>query len=234
MGGAAITIALQQLKGFLGIKHFTKKMDIVSVMKSVFGSIEHGWNWQTIVIGASFLAFLLSAKYLGKNNKKLYWVSAIAPLISVILSTLFVYIAHADKEGVAIVKHIEKGINPLSVNEIYFSGENLLKGFRIGIVAGMIALTVLFRVQLSQYLLLRSFFNVTDIDTSGIHAFEELYRSLVKRDVQLVLANPGRLVLDKLYSSGFPDLIGENKIFLTVAVLADAVLTCSPKIVQEV
>lgn len=40
------------------------------------------------------------------------------------------------------VKHIEKGINPPSINEIYFSGENLLKGFRIGIVAGMIALTV--------------------------------------------------------------------------------------------
>nr|GEX38891.1 sulfate transporter 1.3-like [Tanacetum cinerariifolium] len=78
----------------------------------------------------------------GKKNKKLFWVSAIAPLISVILSTLFVYISHADKQGVATVKHIEKGINPPSVNEIYFSGENLLKGFRIGIVAGMIALTV--------------------------------------------------------------------------------------------
>lgn len=42
MGGAAITIALQQLKGFLGIKHFTKKTDIISVMKSVLGSIDHG------------------------------------------------------------------------------------------------------------------------------------------------------------------------------------------------
>ncbi|KAD6119499.1 hypothetical protein E3N88_10770 [Mikania micrantha] len=469
MGGAAITIALQQLKGFLGIKHFTKKTDIVSVMKSVFGSIDHGvsflsshnytlyeaymiyfflqmlqWNWQTIVIGASFLFFLLSAKYLAKKNKKLFWVSAIAPLISVILSTLFVYISHADKEGVAIVKHIEKGINPSSVNEIYFSGENLLKGFRIGIVAGMIALTeavaigrtfasmkdyqvdgnkemialgtmnvvgsmtscyvatgsfsrsavnymagcqtavsnivmslvvfltLKFLTPLFQYTpnailssiiisaviglidydaailiwkidkfdfvaCMGAFFGVvfasveiglliavsisfakillqvtrprtailgripmtsvyrniqqypeatkvhgvlivrvdsaiyfsnsnytkerilrwlteeedhlrttyqpriqfliiemspvTDIDTSGIHAFEELYRSLVKRDVQLVLANPGRLVIDKLYASGFPDLIGENKIFLTVA---DAVLTCSPKIVHEV
>lgn len=40
------------------------------------------------------------------------------------------------------VKHIEKGINPPSVNQIYFSGKYLLKGFRIGIVAGMIALTV--------------------------------------------------------------------------------------------
>ncbi|KAK4742077.1 hypothetical protein SAY87_000078 [Trapa incisa] len=42
MGGAAITIALQQLKGFLGIKKFTKKSDIVSVMRSVVVSARHG------------------------------------------------------------------------------------------------------------------------------------------------------------------------------------------------
>lgn len=42
MGGAAITIALQQLKGLLGIKKFTKKTDIVSVMTSVFDSAHHG------------------------------------------------------------------------------------------------------------------------------------------------------------------------------------------------
>lgn len=42
MAGAAITIALQQLKGFLGIKEFTKKTDIVSVMHSVTKSAHHG------------------------------------------------------------------------------------------------------------------------------------------------------------------------------------------------
>ncbi|KAH9690844.1 Sulfate transporter 1.3 [Citrus sinensis] len=81
MGGAAVTIALQQLKGFLGIKKFTKKSDIISVMHSVVASAHHG------------------------------------------------------------VKNIKKGINPSSVNEIYFSGDYLLKGFRIGVVAGMIGLT---------------------------------------------------------------------------------------------
>lgn len=40
------------------------------------------------------------------------------------------------------MKHIEKGINPPSLDEIYFSGNYLLKGIRIGIVAGMVALTV--------------------------------------------------------------------------------------------
>nr|DAD21892.1 TPA_asm: hypothetical protein HUJ06_023355 [Nelumbo nucifera] len=142
MGGAAITISLQQLKGFLGIQNFTKKTDIVSVMHSIWSSVHHGWNWQTIFIGAVFLCFLLFSKHIGKKSKRLFWVPAIAPLISVILSTFFVYITRADKKGVQIVKHIEKSINPSSVHEIYFTGHYLLKGFKIGVVAGMIALTV--------------------------------------------------------------------------------------------
>lgn len=444
MAGAAITISLQQLKGFLGIKKFTKKTDIVSVMHSVWASVHHGWNWQTIVIGSSFLAFLLFAKYIGKKNNKFFWIPAIAPLTCVILSTFFVYITHAEKQGVQIVNRIEKGINPLSVDEIYFKGDYLLKGLRIGIVAGMIALTeavaigrtfasmkdyqldgnremvalgtmnvvgsmtscyvatgsfsrsavnymagcqtavsnivmsfvvfltlefitplfeytpnaILASIIISAVLglidyeaailiwkidkfdfvaCMGAFFGVvfvsveiglliavsisfakillqvtrprtatlgriprttvyrniqqypeatkvpgvlitrvdsaiyfsnsnyikerilrwlndeeenlkaehqpniqflivemspiTDIDTSGIHALEELHRSLQKRDVQLVLANPGQTVIDKLHASGFPSLIGEDKIFLTVA---DAVLTCSPKLVEEV
>lgn len=444
MGGAAITIALQQLKGFLGIKDFTKKTDIISVMHSVFGSVHHGWNWQTIVIGTSFLAFLLVAKYIGKKNKKLFWMPAIAPLISVILSTFLVYITRADEKGVAIVKHLEKGINPSSVNQIYFSGEYLGKGFKIGIVAGMIALTEAIAIgrtfaSMKDYTLdgnkemvalgamnvvgsmtscyvatgsfsrsavnymagcntavsnivmsgvvfltlefitplfkytpnailaaiiinavinlidvqaailiwkidkfdfvacMGAFFGVvfssveiglliavsisfakillqvtrprtallgkiprttvyrniqqypdatkvpgvlivrvdsaiyfsnsnyvkerilrwltdeeerimaadlpaihylivemspvTDIDTSGIHALEELYRSLQKREVQLILANPGPVVIDKLHEAKFETLIGDDKIFLTVA---DAVAACSPKLVEEV
>ncbi|XP_010261543.1 PREDICTED: sulfate transporter 1.2-like [Nelumbo nucifera] len=141
LSGTAITIALQQLKGFLGIKDFTRKTDIVSVMRSVWGSVHHGWNWQTIVIGTTFLGFLLLAKHIGKKNKRFFWIPAIAPLISVILSTFFVYIFRADKKGVQIVKHIKKGINQPSVHEIYFTGKYVMKGVKIGAVAGMIALT---------------------------------------------------------------------------------------------
>ncbi|XP_057774803.1 sulfate transporter 1.3-like [Salvia miltiorrhiza] len=444
MGGAAITIALQQLKGFLGIKNFTKKADLISVMQSVFSSAHHGWNWPTIAIGAAFLVFLLVAKYIGKTKKKLFWVPAIAPLVSVVLSTFFVYITHAEKKGVQIVKHIEKGINPASVGEIYFTGDYLLKGVRIGLVAGIIALTeavaigrtfaamkdyqidgnkemvalgamnvagsmtscyvatgsfsrsavnymagcqtavsnivmsvvvfmtlqfmtplfehtpnailssiiisaviglidyeaalliwkidkfdfiacmgaffgvvfasveigLLIAVSISfaklllqvtrprtailgkiprtnvyrniqQYpeaskvpgvLIVRvdsaiCFSNsnyikerilrwltaeeeqlqatglpkiqfliiemspVTDIDTSGIHALEELLRSLQKRDVELVLANPGPVVIDKVHASNLASMIGEDKIFLTVA---DAIQTCSPKFAEDV
>ncbi|ESW08215.1 hypothetical protein PHAVU_009G028500 [Phaseolus vulgaris] len=445
MGGAAITISLQQLKGFLGIKTkmFTTKTDIISVMHSVFNTAHHGWNWQTIVIGASFLGFLLVAKYIGKKNRRLFWLPAIAPLISVILSTFFVFITRADKQGVEIVRKIEKGINPSSVKDLYLTGENLGKGFKIGIVAGMIALTeasaigrtfasmkdyqldgnkemvalgamnvvgsmtscyvatgsfsrsavnfmagcqtavsnivmsvvvfltlefitplfkytpnailsaiiisavinlidyeaailiwkidkfdfvacmgaffgvvfvsveigLLIAVSISfakillqvtrprtailgkiprttvyrniqqypeaskvpgvlivrvdsaiyfsnsnyvkertirwlmdeeekvkgdyrtkiQFLILE-LSPVTDIDTSGIQSFEELHRSLEKRGVELVLANPGPAVTDKLYASNFANTLGEDKIFLTVA---EAVAYCSPKVTED-
>ncbi|XP_065015661.1 sulfate transporter 1.2-like isoform X1 [Musa acuminata AAA Group] len=141
MAGAAVTISLQQLKGFLGIKNFTTKTDIVSVMKSVWRPVHHGWNWQTILIATAFLTFLLVAKYIGKKRKNLFWVSALAPLVSVILATFFVYITRADRHGVQIVRHIKQGINPSSAGEIYFSGSYATKGLKIGIVAGLIALT---------------------------------------------------------------------------------------------
>ncbi|KAJ4953191.1 hypothetical protein NE237_030023 [Protea cynaroides] len=118
MGGAAITIGLQQLKGFLGLQTFTTNSDIVSVMSSVFSQAPHG----------------------GKKYKKLFWVSAIAPLLSVIISTFFVYITNAQKNGVIIVTTIQKGINPPSANEIFFTGSYLLSGIKIGVIAGMIAL----------------------------------------------------------------------------------------------
>lgn len=41
MAGAAIIIGLQQLKGLLGISHFTTKTDAVSVLESAFRSIHH-------------------------------------------------------------------------------------------------------------------------------------------------------------------------------------------------
>ncbi|TYH25957.1 hypothetical protein ES288_A03G211400v1 [Gossypium darwinii] len=71
---------------------------------------------------------------------------------------------------------------------------------------------------------------VTDIDTSGIHALEELFRALQKRDIKLVLANPGPVVVDKLHASKFQELIGEGRIFLTVA---DAVRICYSKMELE-
>lgn len=72
---------------------------------------------------------------------------------------------------------------------------------------------------------------VVDIDTSGIHALEELCRALVKCKIQLVLANPGPAVIQKLRSAKFIELIGEDKMCLTVG---DAVKRFAPKAVDGV
>jgi len=40
------------------------------------------------------------------------------------------------------VRNIEKGVNPLSINKLIFSGKYLSAGIRIGLICGMVALTV--------------------------------------------------------------------------------------------
>ncbi|KAK4859466.1 hypothetical protein QYF36_005995 [Acer negundo] len=142
MAGAAIVIGLQQLKGLLGISHFTTKTDVVSVLESVFTSFHHEqWYPLNFVLGCSFLIFLLAARFIGRRNKKLFWLPAIAPLISVILSTFIVYITKADKHGVKIIKHIKGGINPSSVHELQFKGPLLGQTVKIGLITAIVALT---------------------------------------------------------------------------------------------
>ncbi|GAB2219322.1 hypothetical protein Droror1_Dr00006957 [Drosera rotundifolia] len=72
--------------------------------------------------------------------------------------------------------------------------------------------------------------SVIDIDTSGLNAFEDLYKSLQKRDVQVALANPGPAVIEKFHSSKFAEMIGQGRFFLTVA---DAVHAFASKVEEE-
>ncbi|KAK9110635.1 hypothetical protein Sjap_018695 [Stephania japonica] len=140
MGGAAIVIGLQQLKGLLGIAHFTRKTDIISVLQSVWKS-HHTWNAQNFLLGCTFLIFLLIARLVGKKKKKLFWIPAIAPLLSVILSTLFVFLTRADKHGVQIVAHIKGGLNPSSLHQLQFKGPHVGEAARIGLIIAGVALT---------------------------------------------------------------------------------------------
>ncbi|KAJ6335571.1 hypothetical protein OIU78_012236 [Salix suchowensis] len=141
MGGAAIVIGLQQLKGLLGIRHFTTKTDVVSVLHSAFTSIHHPWSPLNFVLGCSFLIFLLFARFIGRKNKKLFWFPAIAPLVSVILSTLIVYLTKADKHGVNIVRHIKGGLNRSSIHDLQLSGPQVGQAAKIGLISAIVALT---------------------------------------------------------------------------------------------
>lgn len=77
-----------------------------------------------------------------RKYKKLFWLAALAPLVSVILSTLLVFVTRADKHGIKIIKHIKGGINPSSVHQLQFTGSYVGEAVKIGLVSATIALTV--------------------------------------------------------------------------------------------
>ncbi|CAL5371781.1 unnamed protein product [Camellia sinensis] len=141
MAGAAIVIGLQQLKGLLGLAHFSNKTDAISVLKVVWTSVHNPWNPYSFILGCSFLTFILITRFLGKRNKKLFWLPAIAPLMSVILSTLIVFLTRADKYGVKIVKHIKGGLNPISVHQLQFDSPHASEVAKIGLIVAVVALT---------------------------------------------------------------------------------------------
>jgi len=78
----------------------------------------------------------------GRRNKKLFWFPAIAPLVSVILSTLIVFLTKADKHGVKIVRHIKGGLNRSSVHDLQLSGPQVGQAAKIGLISAIVALTV--------------------------------------------------------------------------------------------
>ncbi|KAK8558399.1 hypothetical protein V6N13_038872 [Hibiscus sabdariffa] len=160
MAGAAIVIGLQQLKGLLGISHFTNKTDVVSVVKALCSSfhhpvqlnshykLQHSYQFfEFIKINFHFFLqwnphnFILGFSFLGKKNRKLFWLPAIAPLVSVILATLIVFLTKADQHGVKIVKHIKGGLNPSSVHQLQFNGPHVGELAKIGLIVAIIALT---------------------------------------------------------------------------------------------
>ncbi|KAI3954311.1 hypothetical protein MKW92_044276 [Papaver armeniacum] len=139
MSGAATIICFQQLKGMFGLTHFTSKTDVISVLHSVFSQTHH-WRWQSALAGVCFLVFLLATKQVKKKKPSLYWVSALAPMVTVVIGCLVAYFAHADKHGIQIVGHLKKGINPSSIQLLNFDPEYLPYTIKAGIMTGFLAL----------------------------------------------------------------------------------------------
>ncbi|KAG6774507.1 hypothetical protein POTOM_021860 [Populus tomentosa] len=117
MAGAATVVILQQLKGILGLDHFTHSTDLVSVLRSVF-----------------------SQTHQSKRKPRFFWVSAMAPLTSVILGSILVYLTHAEKHGVQVIGHLKKGLNPPSFADLVFVSPYLSTAIKTGIITGVIAL----------------------------------------------------------------------------------------------
>ncbi|KAG7582126.1 SLC26A/SulP transporter [Arabidopsis suecica] len=138
--GAAVIVSLQQLKGLLGIVHFTGKMQFVPVMSSVFNHRSE-WSWETIVMGVGFLSILLTTRHISMRKPKLFWISAASPLASVIISTLLVYLIRSKTHAISFIGHLPKGLNPPSLNMLYFSGAHLALAIKTGIITGILSLT---------------------------------------------------------------------------------------------
>ncbi|KAA3490128.1 putative sulfate transporter 3.5 [Gossypium australe] len=153
MGGTAIIICLQQLKGMFGLIHFTTHTDVVSVLGAVFRH-RNEWRWESAVVGIIFLAFLQFTRYLlslpiakdvdmyfqRQKRPKLFWVSAIAPMVVVVVGCLFAFFAHAEKHGIQIVGELKKGLNPPSIQYLNFDPQYLPVTVRAGLITGLIAM----------------------------------------------------------------------------------------------
>ncbi|THU74829.1 hypothetical protein C4D60_Mb04t37530 [Musa balbisiana] len=107
MGGAAVLVSLQQLKGLLGIVHFTTKMAIIPVLKSVLDNRKE-WSWQALVMGLSFLVLLLTARHIigflpeGVNPSSVSMLHFKGPHSSLALKTGMVSGLLALTEGIAV------------------------------------------------------------------------------------------------------------------------------------
>ncbi|XP_074280983.1 putative sulfate transporter 3.5 [Silene latifolia] len=139
MGGTAVIISLQQLKGIFGLSHFTTKTDVVSVLTAVFTHRKE-WHWQSAVVGIIFLTFLHFTKYLKTKKPKLFWISAMAPLATVIIGGLFAYFAHAEKYGITVVGPLKRGINPSSIKELNFDAKYIAAPLKAGLITAILAL----------------------------------------------------------------------------------------------
>ncbi|KAG5104119.1 hypothetical protein JHK82_041089 [Glycine max] len=75
------------------------------------------------------------------RKPKLFWVSAAAPLTSVILSTILVFLLRNTTHQISVIGHLPKGVNPPSANMLYFNGPYLALAIKTGIITGILSLT---------------------------------------------------------------------------------------------
>uniref|UniRef100_A0ACD5XX19 Uncharacterized protein n=1 Tax=Avena sativa TaxID=4498 RepID=A0ACD5XX19_AVESA len=139
MGGAATVVCMQQLKGLLGLQHFTTSTDAIAVMRAVF-SQTHMWRWQSLVLGCCFLVFLLITRFFSKRRPKFFWVSAAAPLASVIVGSVLVYFIHGQNHGIQVIGNLAKGINPASAKSLILSPPHMMVALKTGIITSLLGL----------------------------------------------------------------------------------------------
>ncbi|KAB5563936.1 hypothetical protein DKX38_003990 [Salix brachista] len=158
MAGAAVIVSLQQLKGLLGIVHFTTKMQFIPVISSVFKHRDElpgvsidikayctyfyfAYDGSSLIPCMVLKSWIFTELTQSMKRPKLFWVSAAAPLTSVILSTLLVFCLKLKSHKISVIGYLPKGLNPPSANMLSFSGPDLALAIKTGIVTGILSLT---------------------------------------------------------------------------------------------
>ncbi|MED6167857.1 hypothetical protein PIB30_006505 [Stylosanthes scabra] len=139
MGGAAVMLTLQQLKGMFGLKHFAHKTGVITVLQSIW-TYRHEIRWETTVMGLIFLAYLQITKHQRNRNRKLFWLSAMAPMTTVIVGGVFTYLVNGKRHGIQTVGHLSRGINPLSIKALKFDSTYLAPVLRAGFITGVLSM----------------------------------------------------------------------------------------------
>ncbi|KAE8657549.1 putative sulfate transporter 3.4 [Hibiscus syriacus] len=221
MAGAAVIVSLQQLKGLLGIVHFHCQNAIDSCFEICISPQER------VVLGNYCNGIQLPV--VSVDNKsikkpKLFWVSAAAPLTSVILSTLLIFCIKPKAHGISIIDHLQEGsFRFCSSGTRHCSG---IVGIQDHVACNQAKNcdngehsrnTNIPKPQPVQ----RNFKAVTAMDTSGTDMVCELKKMLDKRSLELILVNPVGSVMEKLHQSRILDSFGMNSLYLTVGEAVD-------------
>nr|XP_025656019.1 probable sulfate transporter 3.5 isoform X3 [Arachis hypogaea] len=107
MGGTAVILILQQLKGIFGMTHFSTKTNVVSVIKGIIDN-RHEIRWETIVLGVIFVSFLQFTAHVvghldkGINPLSIHYLNFDSKYLSAVLRAGIITGILSLAEGIAI------------------------------------------------------------------------------------------------------------------------------------
>ncbi|KAK8914033.1 putative sulfate transporter 3.4 [Platanthera zijinensis] len=99
-----------------------------------------------LALTATFFAGLFQAslgllRFQSSKRPRLFWVGVVAPIASLILSTIYVLSTKANNRGIKIIGHAQEGINPPSLKMLIFKGPYTVHAVKIGVASGILGLT---------------------------------------------------------------------------------------------
>ncbi|KAI9119229.1 hypothetical protein K1719_009904 [Acacia pycnantha] len=139
MTGTAIILIFSQLKGVLGLKHFTTKNNVQSVIQAIH-KYRHEIRWQPMLLGVALLLFLQLTKCVRRKYPKLFWVPALGPIVAIVASAVFTVLVKGEDHGITTVGHLDKGINPISIHLLNFDSRYFSAVAKAGLVTGILSL----------------------------------------------------------------------------------------------